>query len=123
MKNLITLTFLNTSVVVFLIVGFAQVRQPDIKVTQQRNAWVEKCLRDFESIHIGMRRSEIEKLFPLDGGIHDAFHFRLKHPECGYFKVDIGFSVKRDAQGRAMISPDDSVTTISRPYIERPRMD
>jgi hypothetical protein len=123
MKKLFTIALSCMAVAIPLIVALAQVQQPEIKVRQERNAWVAKCLRDFEAIHIGMRRGEIEKLFPLDGGLQGAPSERFRHPECMYFKVDVGFSFENDAQGRAVSSTDDPVKTVSRPYLERPRMD
>jgi hypothetical protein len=98
---------------------------PQAKPNQERTVWVEKCLRDFEGIKPDMTRGEIEKKFPMDGGSQGVSPVRFTHPECGYFKVDIEFDFKRNEkdQNRAIISPDDKATKISRPYIERPVMD
>jgi len=100
----------------------AQGEKPQEKPNLERTKWVEKCLRDFESIKPGMTRGDIEKRFPMDGGVHSASLMRFTHPECGYFKADIEFDFKRDEkdQGRAILSPEDKATKVSRPYIERP---
>ncbi len=90
-------------------------------VSKEHNAWVEKCLKDFESIKIGMTRKEIDKVFPLAGGIQSASPGRYIHPTCPYFHIDIEFDFKRDKanQGRAITSDDDQVISVSKPYIER----
>lgn len=101
--------------------GEAQQAKPN----QEHTVWVEKCLRDFESVKPGMTRGEIEKKFPMDGGLQVVSPVRFTHPECGYFKVDVEFDFKHNEkdQNRAIISPDDKAMKISRPYIERPIMD
>jgi hypothetical protein len=72
-----------------------------------------------------MTRGEIQKKFPMDGGIQGVSLIRFTHPECGYFKIDVGFDFKHNEndQNRAIISPDDKVTKVSKPYIEVPVMD
>jgi len=95
------------------------------KVRLEHQAWVEKCLGDFETIKLGMTRGEVEKRFPADGGLQTVSPVRFAHPECGYFKINVEFSFERDEsdQGRAVASADDPVTKVSKPYIERPFMD
>jgi hypothetical protein len=88
---------------------------------RERAAWVEKCLHDFEAIKVGMTRKEILEQLHMDGGIQFPTYLRLVHPECDRFKIDVGFEVRRDEknQGRAIESPDDKATKVSRPYIDR----
>jgi hypothetical protein len=95
------------------------------KTRQEHIAWVAKCLMDFESIKVGVTRGEIQKRFMMDGGFHSPSRVRFTHPECGYFKIDVEFDVKRDEkdQGRAISSPEDKAMKISKPYIEAPTMD
>ena len=92
---------------------------------QEQIAWVNKCLSDFDSIKVGRSRKEIERQFPMDGGIQGVSPVRFTHPECPHFKVDVEFSFKRNPhdQNRAVISPEDKSTKISKPYLERFRID
>ncbi|MGA2172486.1 MAG: hypothetical protein ABSG82_05670 [Sedimentisphaerales bacterium] len=85
-------------------------------------AWVEKCLTDFQSIKPGMTRGAIQKKFPMDGGISSISLTRFTHPECDYFKIDVEFDLKRDVKdpNQPLGSPEDKVTSTSKPYIERP---
>ena len=126
MKTLNTLRiFLVLCIGLVISLCLANGEAPQAKTSQERTVWVEKCLRDFESIKPGMTRGEIEKKFPMDGGLQGVSPGRFTHPECGYFKLDVEFDFKRNEkdQGRAILSPEDKATKVSRPYIERPYMD
>ena len=97
----------------------------DRNLRRDRMAWVAKCLKDFHAIKLGMTRQDIETQFQMDGGLQSVSPVRFTHPECRYFKVDVEFSFKRNPQdmGRAIISPDDKATKVSKPYIELPFSD
>lgn len=84
--------------------------------------WVESCLKDFESIKVGMTRSEIEGKLSQDGGLQSVSTGRFCHPACASFKIDVEFDCTRDPanQGRAMLGKGDKVTKVSKPYIQRP---
>lgn len=88
---------------------------------RDRAEWVEKCLKDFESIKVGMTRGEIEAKWPWDTGLQGVSPVRFTHPDFGYFKVDVEFDFKRNPadQNRAVWNKDDKATSISKPYIER----
>jgi hypothetical protein len=110
---------------VLLSVCVGQGENEQAKLKQERTAWVAKCLTDFQSIKVGMTRGEVEKKLRIDGGLQSFSRVRYIHFECEYFKIDIEFDVKRDEkdQGRAMVSPEDKVTKVSRPYIDFPVAD
>ncbi len=105
----------------------SRLRQQDAKRKGARDhvAWVAKCLEDFQVIKVGMTREDVQKRFPMDGGLHSVSPVRFTHPECRYFKIDVEFSFKRNSEdmNRAIISPDDKATKVSKPYIERPYID
>jgi len=103
----------------------AQAQAPRAQADTDRASWVEKCLKDFESIRVGVTRGEIEGKLRRDGGLQGVSPVRFAHPACGYFKVDVEFEFKRDAAGqnRAIQSGDDKSTRVSKPYIERPFTD
>ena len=104
---------------------YAQREMPSTKINKDYTAWVENCLKDFETIKAGMTRSEIENKFPMDGGFQSVCPVRFAHPTCPYFKIDVEFEHKRDAahQGRAISDKADKITKVSKPYIERPFAD
>lgn len=100
-------------------------QKPKTEIKREYIAWVEKCLKDFQSIQVGMTRGEIEEKFPLDGGLQGVSPVIFTHPECPYFKIDVSFEFQRDKndQNRAIWSPDDKVIKTSKPYIEMPYSD
>jgi len=107
----------------FSVVALAE-DQPEKQETQ-RAEWVQACLKDFESIKAGMTREQVEKKFPMDGGLQTASPTRFVHPQCRYFKIEVGFEFQRnEADGnRALMGKTDKVIAVSKPYIERPFAD
>jgi len=105
--------------------GLAKDQEVEGKDRRDRVKWVAKCLEDFQAIKTGMTREDVEKRFQMDGGLQGVSPVRFTHPECSYFKIDVEFSFKRDPQdqNRAIVSPDDKATKVSKPYIERPYID
>jgi hypothetical protein len=103
----------------------AQAPPPKHQPDQDYNRWVESCLRDFESIKVGMTRGQVEAKLPMDGGLQSVSPVRFAHPACGYFKIDVEFEFKRNAadQGRAIQDKADKITKVSKPYIEQPCFD
>ena len=95
------------------------------QLEHEREGWVARCLEDFQTIKPGKTRAEIEKKFPMDGGLQTVSPVRFTHPDCPYFKVDVAFGFKRDPedQNRAVLSPHDEATAVSKPYIETPFCD
>ncbi len=95
--------------------------KPESDPQSERLEWVESCLKTIESIKPGMTRRQVDAILKLEGGLQTASPGRYVHPKCPYFKTDISFDFKRDAadQNRAIMSPDDKVISVGKPYIER----
>jgi hypothetical protein len=83
------------------------------------------CFTNFTAITNGMTRAEVKKRLSMDGGLRSASPIRFLDPRCPGFKIAVEFEFKRDAadQNRAVESPDDRVTGVSKPYLERPFLD
>lgn len=96
-----------------------------IKIMDDFSKRVASCLKDFQSLKPGISRSEISRIFPLDGGIQGISPVRFAHPDCPYFKFEVEFEFKTDSddQNRAIRGDDDRATIISKPYIEAPHLD
>ena len=122
-KKLTIVSALWTGLMLSLCLGQGENEQK--KTRQEHTAWVAKCLMDFQSIKVGMTRGEIQKRFTMDGGLQSVSPVRFTHPECRYFKIDVEFNFNHDEkdQGRAILSPEDKATKISKPYIEAPVID
>ena len=104
---------------------YGQSARPDTIEQEARVRWVEKCMGDFEKIKLGMTRSDVDKIFPHDGGIQRPSPVRYVHPECFYFMVDVSYDVKKNPQDQFRPTPtqNDPVTNISRPYLAHPAYD
>ena len=85
---------------------------------------VPEALASFERIKLGVKRRDVEGSFELDGGIQGAPHSRYVFRKCKYIKFEAQFSVAwTNADGRALMSPDDVVTGLSGLYIYYPMKD
>jgi hypothetical protein len=104
---------------------YAQSERPSTTINKDCTSWVENCLKDFETVTVGMTRGEVESTFPKDGGIQGVSPVRFVHPSCPYFKIDVEFDFKRSAaeSSRVILGKDDKVTRVSKPYIEMPFLD
>ena len=93
-------------------------------------AWVDESLTRMESIKPGMTRADLLRIFTEDGGLQNDAVFVFR--DCGLFKVIVEWEHGRrmptghttaeriqSAAGR----PDDKIKTISRPYIQRIKID
>ena len=96
------------------------VKIQDAKAAQntQHNLWVEKCLREMQSIKVGMTRRDLGKFFTTEGGVSSASWRQYVHRECPYFKVAVEFAPSRDQDGRAREKPTNRITKISRPFLQ-----
>ena len=85
--------------------------------------WVASALTEMETVKVGMKREELLRVFTTEGGISSPSQRRYVYRNCPLFKVDVQFQTQKDASGRAVESPNDVITTISKPFIERPIVD
>ena len=99
------------------VILYAQHQKLDTRLNKDCTTWVKNCLRDFETIKVGMTRGEIMSRFRMDGGLQPAASpIRFVHPACRYFKIDVAFDFKRNTWGK----DDDKAIKVSKPYIEKP---
>ena len=86
--------------------------------------WFGKALRELDTVHNGMTRADLAKVFKPEGGFSSA---RLQsgtyiYRESPYIKVDVEFSLAAGKES-GMQSPNDIITSISRPYVGYPVYD
>ncbi|MGO9114202.1 MAG: hypothetical protein ACLP9L_33730 [Thermoguttaceae bacterium] len=67
-------------------------------------------------------RKELLKLFMEEGGISTRAQRRYVYRRCGYIKVDVEFAPSSDQNNHEQ-RPDDRITDISKPFLERPILD
>jgi hypothetical protein len=85
--------------------------------SQQRMLWIAKVLKQIDSIHQGMTRSDLQSTFTTEGGISTKKQRTYIYKGCPYIKVDVVFS---DA---GATEAEDRIVSISRPYLAFSVMD
>jgi len=120
-RNIVTVCF----AVLGLSLLYAADQFPKAETNKDGTVWVQKCLADFQTIKVGMTRSQVESKFTHDGGLYTPGEARFTHPTCPYFKIDVDFDFQRNPtdQGRAIEGKDDKVIRVTKPYIENPATD
>jgi hypothetical protein len=86
-------------------------------LSRQRNMWVAKVYRKIETIHPGMKRSQLTPVFTPDGGLSNRFQRTYVSIDCPYIKVDIRFKASKGDTDALHEDPDDTIESVSRPYL------
>ena len=75
-------------------------------------------LAEWAKITPGTSRAELLKVFTTEGGISTPRHQVFVHRRCPYIKVEVEFTLA--APDQKLEQPTDTVSKISRPYLESP---
>jgi hypothetical protein len=75
-------------------------------------------LTEWKKIIPGTTRAELLKVFTTEGGLSTAKHRTFVHRRCPYIKVDIDFTLSDPKQSIVDERSTDTVSKISRPYLE-----
>lgn len=89
-------------------------------------AQIALVLLDFETIEVGVTtRAEIEERFRPSAGFFGPSAETFVHPQCRYCKIDVSFAYARNMADRcrAIFAPEDAVVSVSKPYLDWPRLD
>jgi len=92
-------------------------------LTQERTYWIAKVLRQIEKIEPGMRRKDLVGIFTTEGGISNRFQRTYVHVECPYIKVTIRFKAASDEANALKDDPDDTIESVSQPFLQWSTMD
>jgi len=85
---------------------------------------VQMAIEAVAKIHRGMTRSEVEKSFVVDGGLFSRQQTRYSFRLCPLIKTDISFDLDPEKRGSFVTgSPNDVVSSVSKPYLEYPVKD
>ena len=90
--------------------------------TKEYTQWISQVLAQRQTLKPGMKRANLDQLFTQEGGIRGGLTYVYR--ECPFIKVDFEFKraaeTKYDKQGRVVsgLSPNDEITSISRPYLQ-----
>jgi hypothetical protein len=80
--------------------------------------WLRHRMDEAYSIHVGMSRADLLKVFNIDGGLQRIPPRRYSLPRCDMIKVDVEFELPQGAS-RNKLPPDNElkISAISKPYL------
>ena len=83
---------------------------------------IRRAVDDSVRIRPGMMRKDVEKHFSEDGGMQFPLKGRYVWPLCMYLKLDVEYDLS-PSRGKNLTSPEDTVRTVSKLYVEYPAKD
>lgn len=92
-------------------------------LTQERTFWIAKILRQIEKIEPGMRRKDLGGILTTEGGLSNGFQRTYVHVDCPYIKVNVRFKAASDDSNALKEDPDDTIESVSKPFLEWSVMD
>ena len=107
--------------------GAAQIQDESVpmspELTQERRLWIAKVLRQIGQIKPGLRRKDLLAVFTTEGGISTRTQRTYVHSECPYIKVNVRFKAVAGESPSIDEDPDDTIESISQPYLAWSVMD
>jgi hypothetical protein len=97
-----------------------QIRRPptnsvaNINLTKQ----ISEILIECQKIKPGMTRAELLKVFTMEGGLSTTTHQTFVYRGCPYIKVDVDFTPSDQKQKMIEERPTDTISKISKPYLD-----
>jgi hypothetical protein len=82
---------------------------------------LEQALSASKHVTVGKQRKDVERYFERDGGLQFPGATRYSYVECHLLHLDVEFDRTKNAQGA--FSPDDTITNVSKLYVEYPAKD
>jgi hypothetical protein len=89
--------------------------------SQQDMVWISKVLKEIGTVHPGMTRRDLQKVFTEEGGLSTRTRRTYVYKDCPYIKVDAVF-LPVGAAGPEE-SDDDRLMSISPPFLAYSIMD
>ena len=86
-------------------------------------AWIERALKEIQTVKVGMTRSQLETIFTMEGGLATRRSRRYVYRGCSLIKVDVQFQPIQHPGEKLKQFPDDKIIEISRPFIENQILD
>ena len=82
----------------------------------ERTEWLGNVLAWIANIKPGMTRSDLLRVFTMEGGLSTRTRRTFVLKQCPIIKVDVEFSISAN-------EPEDKIIQISKPYLESSRVD
>jgi hypothetical protein len=90
---------------------------------QDRTQWIGKVLHQITEIQPGMKRQDLLKVFTTEGGLSTRYQRTYVYAGCPYIKVDVRFKIARKGDNGVEEEQDDTIESISQPYLAYSVMD
>jgi hypothetical protein len=87
-------------------------------VDQNLTKQISEILIECQKIKPGMTRAELSKVFTTEGGLYTATWNHFVHRRCRYIKVDVEFTLSDPKQAGLEERPTNTISKISKPYLE-----
>jgi hypothetical protein len=94
-----------------------------VALSQERTYWIAKVLRQIQKIEPGMRRKDLGGVFTTEGGLSNRFQRTYVHVDCPYIKVNVRFKAASDEVNALKEDPDDTIESVSQPFLRWSTMD
>jgi len=119
------LVLVFTTVISILLFGVQHPWQNQDDSTPCGCVEVKNALETAQRLKPGMTRKEVEQYLEKDGGMQFQSPTRYVDRACNYIKIDIEFQIVRGGSEKRneLLSPQDVVVGISKPYIAYPAKD
>jgi hypothetical protein len=114
MKNKIITILVILSVFCMVLGAHAE----DTKFDKDLTDKIEKIIKDINTIKPGMTRSDLLKIFTMEGGLSTRTWRRYVYWKCPYIKVDVEFKPIEDEKEKFQQNPGDIIVKISQPFLE-----
>ena len=85
--------------------------------------FIEKSMKEIETIKVGMKRKDLIKIFHQDGGVSAINQPRFVYEKCSFIKIDVKFEPVDKNKKFAVDNSEDKIVEISKPYFEHPFYD
>ncbi len=88
-----------------------------LQEARKHSEWVEKSLKEMQTVKAGMSRGDLLKVFTEEGGISTRTWRTYVYRECPNIKVDVKFEPIEDVNDSLTEYKSDRIVEISRPYL------
>ena len=114
-------TMLKLSIILSILVALPLTRARNQDEAASACPLIKQALKDYSQLKVGSTRADVEKYFVQDGGAQFPDATRYVYPQFKYLHVDVDFAHSGPAD--RLFSPADTVTRVSKMYVEYPAKD
>jgi len=90
----------------------------EAKTEADHTRWIERSLREIQTLKPGMTREDLLKVLQEEGGLSNRNGQRFAYRECPYIKVDVKFQAVGALEDNLRKDPRDKILRLSKPFLE-----